>query len=144
MANLETLELTISGNAESASQGLSSLIGSLSALSRQVGKSVGGLLRLNKELEKLKGFSNIKFSGIEKAAKDVKNAIDLPTGKLDALQMKMEGLSEAMDKAANRGNKLGTANKYLQSLNVQKQIDAETRALRGETQAFKANASVMK
>ena len=144
MANLETLELTISGNAESASQGLSSLIGSLSALSRQVGKSVGGLLRLNKELEKLKGFSNIKFSGIEKVAKDVKNAIDLPTGKLDALQMKMEGLSEAMDKAANRGNKLGTANKYLQSLNVQKQIDAETRALRGETQAFKANASVMK
>ena len=52
MANLETLEIRVAANAESAAQGLSHLIGSLSALSRGVGKAVGGLTRLNGELAK--------------------------------------------------------------------------------------------
>ena len=53
--NLETLELTINANAESASQGLSNLINSLSALTKPVGKAFGGLKMLNAELAKLKG-----------------------------------------------------------------------------------------
>lgn len=63
MANLETLELTISANAESATQGIESLTRSLSALSKAVGRSVGGLIRLNHELKTLKGFGAIKMPG---------------------------------------------------------------------------------
>lgn len=61
MANLETLELTISANAESASQGIGQLTRSLSALSSAVGKSVGGLMRLNAELKTLKGYGKLKL-----------------------------------------------------------------------------------
>ena len=68
MANLETLELTINANAESASKGLSKLISSLSALSLKVQKTTTSLALLNKELATLKSNSNIKFSGIDKVA----------------------------------------------------------------------------
>ena len=51
MANLETLELTIRANAESASQGVNNLIGSLTRLNKAVGKSVGGLRLLVTELK---------------------------------------------------------------------------------------------
>lgn len=64
MANLETLELTINANAESASQGLTNLINSLTSLSKKVGKTVGGLKLLNGELAKLKSVSSIKIPGI--------------------------------------------------------------------------------
>ena len=64
MANLETLELTINANANSASQGLSQLIGSLSSLSKGVGKAVGALKNLNTELARLKGFSGMKLPGM--------------------------------------------------------------------------------
>ena len=67
MANLETLELTISANAESATQGIGHLIRSLSALSTAVGKSVGGLMKLNAELKTLKGYGNINLPGIGSA-----------------------------------------------------------------------------
>lgn len=64
MANLETLELTINANAESASQGLTGLINSLSSLSKRVGKSVGALRLLNEQLEKLKSYSNLKIGNM--------------------------------------------------------------------------------
>ena len=64
MANLETLELTINANAASASQGLTNLISSLSSLSSKVGKAVGGLKLLNKELATLKKVGNIKIPAI--------------------------------------------------------------------------------
>jgi hypothetical protein len=137
MANLETLELTINGNAESASRGLENLINSLTALSKQVGKNVGGLKLLNGQLEKLKGFSNIKFTGIEKAAKDVKSAVDIPSTKLEALEMKLDGVTEAMEKAAGKGNKLSVANKRLQQFSIEKQIKQETDAINSQTNAFK-------
>lgn len=70
MANLETLELTISANAESASQGIGQLTRSLSALSAAVGRSVGGLMRLNAELKTLKGYGKMKLPGVG----DVSNA----------------------------------------------------------------------
>lgn len=66
MANLETLELTISANAQSASQGVASLTSSLSALSKAVSMNVGGLRSLNAELGKLKGVGNIKIGNIGK------------------------------------------------------------------------------
>lgn len=71
MANLETLELTINANADSASQGLKRLIDSLSSLSSKVGKCVGSLKLLNTELSNLKNNSNVKFSGIDNVAKNV-------------------------------------------------------------------------
>ena len=81
MANLETLELTINANAESASEGLKNLINSLSALSKKVGSSVGGLKRLNAELATLKGFKGVSFPGsssktlgnVEKTTKELRN-----------------------------------------------------------------------
>ena len=66
MANLETLELTINGNAEKASQGIDTLITSLSSLSRRVGKAVSGLMKLNEELRTLKSFGAIKLPNIGK------------------------------------------------------------------------------
>lgn len=67
MANLETLELTINANAESASRGLGKLIDSLTALSRKVGSTISGLKQLNAELQTLSGFSGVKMPNLEKA-----------------------------------------------------------------------------
>lgn len=67
MANLETLELTIKANAESASGGLNKLISSLSLLSKEVGKNVGGLKLLNNELSKIKNLRNIKMPNLSDA-----------------------------------------------------------------------------
>ena len=61
MANLETLEININANAESASKGLEKLITSLSALSKGVGKSVGALKQLNTQLATLKGYGRMNF-----------------------------------------------------------------------------------
>ena len=78
MANLETLELTINGNAESAKSGIDSLVTSLSSLSKAVGKSVNGLMRLNDQLKELKKYGSIKLpnlsaaTGAMKAVKTVK------------------------------------------------------------------------
>lgn len=62
--NLETLELTISSNSEQASQGIGSLIRSLSALANAVGKSVGGLMKLNAELRELKSYGRMKLPNL--------------------------------------------------------------------------------
>lgn len=66
MANLETLELTISGSADKASQGIGSLITSLTSLNTVLGKSIGGLMRLNEQLKTLKGYGSIKLPNIGK------------------------------------------------------------------------------
>ena len=82
MANLETLELTINGNAESAKSGIDSLVTSLSSLSKAVGKSVNGLMRLNSELRELKKYGTIKLpnlsakTGAGKAVASAKKASD--------------------------------------------------------------------
>lgn len=54
MANLETLELTISANAESASQGIRSLSRSLSSLSRSIAKHIGNIEQLATALQNIK------------------------------------------------------------------------------------------
>lgn len=51
--NLETLELTISSNAESASKGLTSLINSLTTLSSKLNDAFKNAAKLNVEMEKL-------------------------------------------------------------------------------------------
>ena len=79
MANLETLELTISGNAQSATQGLNSLINSLSALQQAVGKNVGGLQKLNSELSKLKSFKGMKLPSATGASQSVKSTANKVT-----------------------------------------------------------------
>ena len=62
MANLETLELTINANAESASRGLSVLINSLSALSDALVKPYSDLRDFNSALKELKNNAKIKFN----------------------------------------------------------------------------------
>jgi hypothetical protein len=51
MANLETLELQLKGSAESASEGISRVISSLSALSDALTKSFSDLVDFRKELD---------------------------------------------------------------------------------------------
>lgn len=79
MANLETLELTISANAESASKGLASLIGSLSSLGGQVNRNVGALKALNAEIAKLKGVGSIKMPNVasQKAVAEAKKTANI-------------------------------------------------------------------
>lgn len=84
MANLETLELTINANADKAKQGIETLTRSLSSLSKAIGKSIRGLVRLNSELKTLKSSNKINFSvngkvgAMANAAKNAsKNAMDL-------------------------------------------------------------------
>ena len=133
MANLETLELTISANAQSASQGVASLTSSLSALSKAVGKNVSGLRLLNAELGKLKGIGKVNLSTMGSAAKgvskNINEAVNIPGTKLEALEMKMQGVTAAMEKAAEKGKVLSVANKRLQQFSIQKQIDKETKSL---------------
>lgn len=66
MANLETLELTINANSESATTGIDQLTRSLSSLSKAIGKSISGLIRLNNELKELKSYSGIKLPNVSK------------------------------------------------------------------------------
>ena len=148
MANLETLELTINANAASATQGLSGLISSLSALSGQVNANVGALKAMNAELEKLSGIgrmikmpsftsSNLPVVGSlgkvkeagEKAAETVKEAVDVPNTRLEALAMKYAAVNEKMEEYAAKGDALSTANKRLQLDQVEKQFEAEKNAL---------------
>ena len=83
MANLETLELRISANAQEATRGLGKLIGSLSALSDAIIKPYADLRDFNEELKKLKSMSKIKITiegnqAIKQAkatAKKVKEAV---------------------------------------------------------------------
>lgn len=80
MANLETLELTISATSESASKGIDNLVDSLTVLRNEVGKNIGALVRLNQEIGRLKqfrkGFSfvNDKKSNTKKATEAIVNS----------------------------------------------------------------------
>ena len=66
MANLDTLELTINGNATSASTGIDSVIRSLSDLSVQITKSYSDLVKLNSIMIQLKRNSSFTFPTIPK------------------------------------------------------------------------------
>lgn len=72
MANLETLELTISSNSAEAKKGIDNLITSLSALPDVVKKAARSLVDLNKELAKMKklqGFDLPNIGGFFKGGK---------------------------------------------------------------------------
>ena len=67
MANLETLELTINGSAEQASQGIDSLISRLSSLSKEITKPYSDLRDFNSALkETAKLAKSINFTGLGK------------------------------------------------------------------------------
>lgn len=66
MANLETLELTINANAESAKQGIDNLITSLSSLGQVVAKAADDMRRLNMQLLTLKNLG-VKLPSVAKA-----------------------------------------------------------------------------
>ena len=73
MANLETLELTINANAESASQGINTLIRSLASLSDALIKPYSDLRDFNDELKRMRDLSKgVKFSSVGKAASAAK------------------------------------------------------------------------
>ena len=59
--NLETLELTIQGNATSAKAGIDSLISSLSSLPAVVRRAAREMQALNAQLEKLKRYQRLKL-----------------------------------------------------------------------------------
>ena len=75
MANLETLELTISATSESASKGIDNLVDSLTVLRNEVGKNIGALVRLNREIDKLKHTGRLRFSSGNKNVKRTTQAI---------------------------------------------------------------------
>lgn len=149
MASLETLTIEIDGTAAGAAQGIAKLTSSLAALSQATGRSIGGLKRLGQELKNLEEYSGIKLPDFQKVfnnntvksakkvSQAIKESIEVPTTKLDALKMKHEGVSEAMEKAAENGNKLGAATKRLQLFNLDKQIAKETKSITKEADAIK-------
>ena len=76
MANLETLELTISGSSQEAKQGIDKLTVSLSSLSNAIGKSVRGLVQMNAELQKLKQAGRLRLPSVGSAAGRQSKAAD--------------------------------------------------------------------
>lgn len=67
MANLETLELKISANAQEAAKGLGQLISSLTVLAQKIQSPLTALQSLNNELRTLKELSGRSFSAIVKS-----------------------------------------------------------------------------
>ena len=152
MANLETLEMRINANAESASQGIGQLITSLSSLSGVVENVAGGLRGLNTQLGNLKGSRMPKldnvFGGSGGTNKTVKN--------IKATTDAIVENTNAMDKAAKASARMYTAEEMAESnrkLEAQRAKDgAEYRkfiesirkdvpGLEGRTKAFDAAVS---
>ena len=97
MANLETLELTISANAESASKGIDSLITSLSSLSTAIAEPFSKLKSLNEELKQLitnsRSFKmpNVsQRSGASSAVSGAKKSSAIPEGARLATQEEIQ------------------------------------------------------
>lgn len=79
MANLETLELRVSANAQEATRGMGKLISSLRVLAQNLTAPTNAMKQLNEEMAKLKGYSNTTFNNVMKSvnkAKDVKATTD--------------------------------------------------------------------
>ena len=109
MANLETLELTINANAQSASEGLQSLRSSLSSLSRAITSTYKKMIQLNSELEKLKALSDTKLPTIgqnvaantSKRLSGYGNAAQRVQEQSQAIAKNMESVSNATSKTAS-------------------------------------------
>lgn len=102
--NLDTLVLTIDGNSRSAQEGIEKLARSLSYLSGKVGKSVGGLKILNREIQTLQRLTGQfrETSGLTKmmAALQGKGAAGSAAG-----------VKKAAEAAATAGKKTAQATK---------------------------------
>lgn len=99
--NLETLELTISGNSTSAKEGIETLVSSLSSLGSVVEKSCSGLEKLNRQLKELKSYENIKLpnlSSLTGAAAVQKGAMQYEKAKKLLSDMKSDKAEAAISK----------------------------------------------
>ena len=101
MANLETLELRISANAQEATKGLGKLISSLIALSNSLTAPVEKLTKLNEELLKLKGLSKSTFNAVTASAQKTKS-IKKTT---DAIEEQTEAVKKLNAEGGNRNVK---------------------------------------
>ena len=81
MANLETLELTVSGSSTQATQGIEQLTRSLSALSVALSATHTMLKKVNTELRTLKDFSGLKLPSMESITAKATSAAKAVTAK---------------------------------------------------------------
>jgi len=125
---LETLVLEINSSAKGANEGITNLINPLRSLAKAVGTVVPALREMNRELKKMQGLKipNIEkalsSSSAKKASSAIKEAIDVPESKLAALEMKQGAVTEAMVKAAAKGNAMSTSTKRLQLFTIADKI----------------------
>jgi hypothetical protein len=113
MANLETLELTINANAESASRGLSTLINSLSNLTTKITEAFNSLSQLNNELRRLNGLGNtVKVPGAAATTGARRTSSRNPKGiRMPVYQPPAGGLppnAQVIDPATGQTLKIGT------------------------------------
>ena len=149
MANLETLELTINGSAEGAKTGISGLITSLSALSGAVGKSVGGLKKLNAELRELKKYGKIKLpslasisgSAAAKAAKKAKNEYDPLTNNNRAVDVSKLTYPGAVPKEKYDKDYQEAVEQNKKQIELNRKIIAEARVKQAEEAKIAAAAA---
>lgn len=149
MANLETLELTINGSAEGAKTGISGLITSLSVLSRAVGKSVGGLKKLNAELRELKKYGRIKLpslasisgSAATKAAKKATTAANPNTNGVNNIDVSKLTYPGAVPKEKYEKDLQENIERNKKQIELNRKIIAEARARQAEEAKIAAAAA---
>ena len=153
MANLETLELTIQANAESAREGIDSLIHSLSELSGAITKPYSDVCDFNSALKEMKELSSgIKFGELTKATKaitalkETKSAKGTPLSaeeaedyvksmiKLDVLRKKQSGtltdLGKALGATKENEYRIGTlAERYHKLADSIEKVDKESKKI---------------
>lgn len=131
MANLETLELRISANAQEATKGLGKLICSLLNLQRVLPGVTGDLQKFNDQLRTLKGFKNMSFDGLAKSVKSAKKVIET---------------TDAVKKQTSAVNNLVQAMKPVDSATTTvtgktEEVVQQTDALNDQTQQIKNNVN---
>lgn len=149
MANLETLELTINGSAEGAKTGISGLITSLSALSGAVGKSVGGLKKLNAELRELKKYGALKLpnlasvsgSSVAKAAKKATTAANPNVNGVNNIDVSKLTYPGAVPKEKYDKDYQEAVERNKKQIELNRQIIAEARVKQAEEAKIAAAAA---
>ena len=146
MANLETLEMTINANAQSASKGLGKLIGSLSILSAKVSSAASSMKQLNSELKSLQNFKNVKLPGMLGGAYDSSHT----TGAQRTVR-NIKQVNSALQEHINTVTGINRVSKnaknsamWMDRLLSGQEFASRTVAAASSSKAFKAVPSVMK
>ena len=133
---LETLVLEINSSAKGENEGITNLINPLRSLAKAVGTVVPALREMNRELKKMEGLKipnigkALSATSTKKTTAAIKEAVDIPETKLAALEMKQGAVTEAMVKAAAKGNAMSTSTKKLQLFTIADKIAKEKEAER--------------